>query len=101
MVDRYTLSLGKIDLCFYRTNGFNGTIQSFDAFLVDLQTKIQNQTTIRHIRLEDFPNGKLLKVNRRNHSLHYRVYQKDQGVPFEFESKHRRTKLVQNYRLIM
>ena len=97
IVDQYTLSLGRIDLYFYRTNGFNDTIQSFDAFLVDSRTKIQNQTTTRHIRLQDFPDGKVLKVNRRNNSLHYRVYQKDQGVRFELEFKHRHTKLVQNY----
>lgn len=97
MVDGHTLSLGRIDLYFCRTNGFNDTIQSFDAFLVDSRTQIQNHTTTRHIRLQDFPDGKVLKVNRRNNSLHYRVYQKDQGVRFELEFKHRQTKLVQNY----
>ncbi len=39
----------------------------------------------------------MLKVNRRNISLHYRVYQKDQDVRFEIELKHRQTKLVQDY----
>ena len=97
MMGRYTLSLGRIDLYFYRTNGSNDTIQLFDAFLVDSRTQIQNHTTTRHIRLQDFPDGKVLKVNRRNNSLHYRIYQKDQGVRFELEFKHRQTKLVQNY----
>jgi hypothetical protein len=82
MVDQHTLSLGRIDLCFSRTNGSNDTIKSFDAFLVDSRTQIQNHTTTRHIRLQDFPDGKVLKVNRRNNSLHYRVYQKDQRRPF-------------------
>lgn len=36
-------------------------------------------------------------MNRRNNSLHYRVYQKDQRVRFEIELKHRQTKLVQDY----
>jgi len=36
-------------------------------------------------------------VNRRNNSVHYRVYQKDQRVRFEIELKHRQTKLVQDY----
>jgi hypothetical protein len=39
----------------------------------------------------------MLKVNRRNNSVHYRVYQKDQNVRFEIELKHRQTKLVQDY----
>ena len=97
MIDQHTLSLGRIDLYFSRTNGFNDTLKSFDAFLVDSRTQIQNHTTTRHIRLQDFPDGKVLKVNRRNNSLHYRVYQKDQGVRFELEFKHRQTQLVQNY----
>ena len=53
--------------------------------------------TTHHIRLQDFPDGKILKVNRRNNSVHYRVYQKDQRVRFEIELKHRQTKLVQDY----
>jgi hypothetical protein len=96
-MDQNALSLGRIDLYFSRTNGPNDTIKSFDAFLVDSRTQIQDHTTTRHIRLQDFPDGKVLKVNRRNNSLHYRVYQKDQGVRFELEFKHRQTKLVQNY----
>ena len=91
------LSLGRIDLCFFRTNYSSETTKSFDEFLVDSRSKIQNHTNTRHIKLEDFPEGKLLKVNRRNNSLHYRVYQKDQGVRFELELKHRQTKLVQDY----
>ena len=94
---QHTLSLGRIDLYFSRTNGPNDTIKSFDAFLVDSRTQIQDHTTTRHIKLQDFPDGKVLKVNRRNNSLHYRVYQKDQGVRFELEFKHRQTKLVQDY----
>lgn len=47
--------------------------------------------------MEKFPNGKMLKVNRRNNSRHYRIYQKDETVRFELELKHRQTKLVQNY----
>ena len=39
----------------------------------------------------------MLKVNRRNNSRHYRVYQKDETVRFELELKHRQTKLVQDY----
>lgn len=96
MVDQHTLSLRRIDLYFCRTNGFNDTMKSFDAFLVDSRTQIQNHTTTRHIKLQDFPDRKVLKVNRRNNSFHYPVYQKDQGVCFELEFKHRQTKLVQN-----
>ena len=64
---------------------------------MDSRNQIQNHTTTRHIRLQDFPDGKILKVNRRNNSVHYRVYQKDQRVRFEIELKHRLTKLVQDY----
>jgi hypothetical protein len=93
MMDQHTLSLGRIDLCFSRTNGPNDTIKSFDAFLVNSRTQIQNHTTTRHIRLQDFPDGKVLKINRRNNSLHYRVYQKDQSVRFELEFKHRQDEI--------
>ena len=96
-IDRHALSLGRIDLCFSRMNGPNDTIKSFDRFLVDSRSQIQNHTNTRHIRLQDFPNGKVLKVNRRNNSLHYRVYQKDLSVRFELEFKHRQTQLVQDY----
>jgi hypothetical protein len=96
-VDQHTLSLGRIDLCFSRTNNPNDTMKSFDGFLVDSRSHIQNHTTTRHIRLQDFPDGKVLKVNRRNNSLHYRVYQKDEDIRFELELKHRQTKLVQDY----
>jgi hypothetical protein len=95
--DLQTLSLGRIDLCFSRPNDLNHTSKSFDAFLVDSRTQIQNHTNTQHIRLQDFPNGKVLKINRRNNSLHYQIYQKDEGVRFELEFKHRQTKSVQNY----
>jgi hypothetical protein len=49
------------------------------------------------LKLQDFADGKMLKVNRRNNSLHYRVYQKNESVRFELELKHRQTKLVQDY----
>ena len=95
--DGHSLSLGRIDLCFSRPNGSSHTIKLFDEFLVNSRSQIQNSTNTRHIRLQDFPDGKILKVNRRNNSVHYRVYQKDQKVRFEIELKHRQTKLVQNY----
>ena len=94
---QHTLSLGRIDLCFSRPNDLNHTSKSFDGFLVDSRSQIQNHTNTRHIKLQDFADGKLLKVNRRNNSVHYRVYQKDQNVRFEIELKHRQTKLVQDY----
>ena len=96
-VDPQNLSLGRIDLCFSRPNDFTHTTKSFDRFLVNSRSKIQNHTNTRHIRLQDFPDGKILKVNRRNNSVHYRVYQKDKRVRFEIELKHRQTKLVQDY----
>ena len=95
--NQHSLNLGRIDLCFSHSNDLNHTSKSFDGFLVDSRSKIQNYTTTRHIRLQDFPDGKILKVNRRNNSIHYRVYQKDQSVRFEIELKHRETKLVQDY----
>ena len=95
--DQQTLSLGRIDLCFSRPNDLNHTSKSFDIFLVDSRSKIQNHTNTRHIKLQDFPDGKMLKLNRRNNSVHYRVYQKDQRVRFEMELKYRKTKLVQDY----
>ena len=82
MIDQHSLSLGRIDLYFSRTNGFNDTLKSFDTFLVDSRTQIQNHTTTRHIRLQDFPDGKVLKVNRRNNSLHYRCLPKKPRRPF-------------------
>lgn len=95
--DQHTLSLNRIDLCFSRFNCFNHTTNLFDEFLVNSRSQIQNRMNTRHIRLQDFPDGKMLKVNRRNNSVHYRIYQKDQRVRFEIELKHRQTKLVQDY----
>lgn len=95
--DGYALNLGRIDLCFSRPNPLNHRSKSFDSFLVDSRTQTQNYTNSRHIRLQDFPDGKFLKVNRKNNSIHYRVYQKNEGVRFELELKHRKTKLAQDY----
>lgn len=95
--EEHTLSLGRIDLCFSRPNDWSHKSKSFDDFLVDSRSQIQNHTTTGHIRLQDFPNGKMLKINRRNNSRHYRVYQKDKTVRFELELKHRQTRLVQDY----
>ena len=69
--DEGSLSLGRIDLCFSGLNDFNDISKSFDGFLVDSRNQIQNHTTTRHIRLQDFPDGKILKVNRINNSVHY------------------------------
>jgi len=90
--NQHSLNLGRIDLCLCNSNHSNYTSKSFDEFLVDSRNKIQNYTTTRHIRLQDFPNGKILKVNRRNNSVHYRVYRKDEQTRFEIEFKHRQTK---------
>ena len=95
--DRHSINFGRIDLCFSHPNDLNHTSKSFNGFLVDSRSKIQNYTTTCHIKLQDFPDRKILKVNRRNNSVHYRVYQKDQSVRFEIELKHRQTKLVQDY----
>ena len=72
--NQHSLNLGRINLCFSHPNGLNHTSKSFDGFLVDFRIKIQNYMTTRHIRLQDFPDGKILKVNRRNNSVHYRVH---------------------------
>ena len=95
--DGHTLNLGQIDLCFSRSNDLNHTSKSFDGFLVNSRSQIQNHTNSSHIRLQDFPDGKILKVNRRNNLVYYRVYQKNERVRFELELKHRKTKLVQDY----
>ena len=63
---------------------------------MDSRVQIQDHTTTYYIKLQDFPNEKVLKVNRRNNSLHYRVYQKNDVVRFELELKHRQTQLVQD-----
>ena len=60
-------------------------------------SQIQDHTNTKYIKLQDFPLGKMLKVNRRNNSRHYRVYQIDESIRFELELKHRQTKLVQDY----
>lgn len=95
--EKHRLGLGRIDLCFSRPNGSSHTIKLFDEFLVNSRSQIQYYTNTRHIKLEDFPDGKMLKVNRRNNSVHYRAYQKNQKTRFEIELKHRQTKLVQDY----
>jgi hypothetical protein len=95
--NQHSLNLGRIDLFFSHSNDLNHTNELFDEFLVNSRSKIQSYTTTRHIRLQDYPNGKILKVNRRNNSIHYRVYQKEESIRFEIELKHRETKLVQEY----
>ena len=64
---------------------------------MDSRSQIQEHTNTKYIKLQDFPNGKMLKVNRRNNSRHYRVYQKNEIVRFELELKYRQTRLVQDY----
>jgi len=95
--EEHILSLGRIDVCFSRPNDWSHTSKLFDTFLVDSRSQIQDHTTTRYMKLHDFPDGKMLKVNRRNNSLHYRVYQKNERVRFELELKHRQTKLIQDY----
>jgi hypothetical protein len=91
-LNHQTLSLSRFDICYYRTNDSTDTTESFDKFLVDSRSKIQNSTNTRHITLKDSPEGKILKVNRRNNALHYRIYEKDFGTRFELEIKHGQTK---------
>ena len=97
MIDEYTLNLGRIDLCFSRTNHLNDTIDSLDAFLVASRNRVDKQKKSRYFKIEDFPGGKMLKVNRRNNAIHYRVYLKDENVRFELELKHAQTRSVQDY----
>ena len=95
--DGHSLSLSRVDLCFSRSNDLDHTSKLFDSFLVDSRSQVQNHTTTRHIKLQDFSNGKILKINRRNNSVHYRVYRKDEQTRFEIEFKHRQTKLVESF----
>ena len=78
-----TLSLGRIDLCFSRPSDQSHTSKSFDAFLLDCRSQIKCRTSTKHIKLQDFPNGKMLEVHRSNNSRHYRIYQKNNLVYFE------------------
>lgn len=39
-LDRHSLNLGRIDLCFSQSNDLNHTSKSFDEFLVDFRSKI-------------------------------------------------------------
>lgn len=73
------------------------TSKLFDPFLVDSRSQIQDHTTTNYMKLHAFSDGKILKVNRRNNSLYYKVYQKNEKVRFELELKHSQTKLVQDY----
>ena len=97
VIDKYPINLGRIDLCFCRTNNINDTIESLDAFLVSSRDKVKKQKKSRYFKLEDFPSGKMLKVNRRNNGLHYRVYKKGESVRFELELKHGQTRLLQDF----
>lgn len=92
--NQYTLSLARINLCFSRPNYFNNTSKAFDEFLVNSRSQIQNYTKTRHIRLQDFPDGKILKGNRRNNLFHYWGYQKDEKVHFKLDPKHRKNKVA-------
>jgi len=56
--EEHILSLGRIDLCFSRPNDWSHTSKSFDIFLVDSRSKIQNHTNTRYMKLHDFPDGK-------------------------------------------
>jgi hypothetical protein len=95
--EEHTLTLGRIDLCFSRPNDANHKSRLFDAFLVDSRRQVQNNTNTKYMKLQDFPDGKMLKINRRNNSRHYRVYQKDETARFKLELKHGQTRLVQDY----
>ncbi len=93
----HNISLGQIDLCFSLMNGLSQTNKSFDKFLVDCRSHIQDHTNTKYIKLQDFPNGKMLKINRRNNSLHYRVYENNQEIRFELEMKSNRVQSVQDF----
>lgn len=95
-VDQNALNLGRIDLCYSQPNVFNSDKELFDAFLVDSRDQVLTKTKSRHIKLQDFPDGKVLKVNRRNNALHYRAYQKNKTIRFELELKHHKAKSVQD-----
>ena len=97
--EEHILSLGRIDVCFSRPNDWSHTIKLFDTFLVDSRSQIQDHTTTRYMKLHDFPDGKILKVSRKNNLLYYQIYhdKKYERVRFELELKHRQTKLVQDY----
>lgn len=64
---------------------------------MDCLSQIQYCTNTKHLKLQDFSTGKILKINRKNNSFHYRVYQKDQIIRFKLEFKNRQTRLVQDY----
>ena len=60
--EEHILSLGRIDVCFSRPNDWRHTSKLFDTCLVDSRNQIQDHTTTRHIKLQDFPDGKIILV---------------------------------------
>lgn len=97
--ENYSFSLSRFDLCHFRIHDCinNNKNQSVDKFLVDSRSHVQTFTTTRHILLKDEPKGKILKINRRSNGLHYRVYEKENGIRFELEIKRRQIKSVEDY----
>jgi len=95
--NQHTLTLSRIDICYSQANITNDELRNFDTFLINCRGYIDDHTTTKYTKLENFPDGKMLKVNRRNNSVHYRIYQKNQNVRFELELKYRQVRLVQNY----
>ena len=60
--DRQTLSLAQIDFYLFCSNDLNYTSKSFNKFLMDSLSYIQNYKITHHIKLENFLDGKMSKI---------------------------------------
>jgi hypothetical protein len=93
-VNKNSIKIGRLDLVFVQKNLCLDT-NLFDLFLLDCRSHILKTTFTKHVKLYDYPDGKMLKVNRRNNSNHYRIYQHQNDIRFELELKNRSMRVVE------
>lgn len=91
-----TLALGRLDIQYVRKP------KKTDASVKDFFDKTSNQVEMQKTRsvINTAPRGgspKLLKIGKRSSPRHYRIYETDMGLKFEFEIKGILAKSFQDY----
>lgn len=96
-MDQHTLSLGRIDLHYFRKFKINDQSDQLENFVDKCSQRRRAKSKRRTAKWELELNGLVLRIGNRSSSNYYRVYQKQNELQFELELKSQLVKSFQKF----
>lgn len=91
------MNLRRFDLCYFRKAKPTDQKDDLELFRKNCCSKVLAKSKIRHVSYSRNSKGLILRIDNRKNSKYYRIYEKNNGLKFELELKHKLVKLVQEF----